>query len=101
MGRCRQWIGEFWMSALFEVDRFDIEQEIMQINTFAEIIKNYADMIYDGDITKSDMDSIHTTLHGFANLLDAHSDKMYTSHKKHYNLDMYSDKGMYGKDGML
>ena len=89
------------MSALFEVDRFDIEQEIMQINTFAEIIKNYADMIYDGDITKSDIDSIHTTLHGFANLLDAHSDKMYTSHKKHYNLDMYSDKGMYGKDGML
>ena len=100
------------MSALFEVDRFDIEQEIMQINTFAEIIKNYADMIYDGDITKSDMDSIHTTLHGFANLLDAHSDKMYTSHKKHYNLDMYSDKsyadywkthkkGMYRKDGML
>ena len=80
------------MSALFEVDRFDIESEILQISNFAEIIKNYADMVYDGNITQSDMDSIHTTLHGFANLLDAHADKMHESHIKHYSLDVYSDE---------
>tara|TARA_R110002167_G_scaffold183208_1_gene383644 strand:- start:38 stop:226 length:189 start_codon:yes stop_codon:yes gene_type:complete len=62
----------------------------MQIGHFATILKNYADMIYDGEITASDADSIHTSLQGFANLLDAHSDKMYESHKKHYNLDVYS-----------
>lgn len=78
------------MPALIPVDRFDIEQEIMQIGHFATILKNYADMIYDGEITSSDADSIHTSLQGFANLLDAHSDKMYESHKKHYNLDVYS-----------
>ena len=79
------------MPALIPVDRFDIEQEIMQIGHFATILKNYADMIYDGaGITSSDADSIHTSLHGFANLLDAHSDKMSESHKKHYNLDVYS-----------
>ena len=75
---------------LYEVDRFDIEQEIMQIGNFAEQIKNYADMIYDGEWTAKDPDSIHTTLHGFANLLDAHADKMNVSHKKHYRLDDYS-----------
>ena len=81
------------MPALIPVDRFDIEQEIMQIGHFATILKNYADMIYDGELTDtaaSDADSIHTSLQGFANLLDAHSDKMYESHKKHYNLSEYS-----------
>jgi hypothetical protein len=75
---------------LYEVDRFDIEQEIMQIGNFAELIKNYADMMYDGEWTPKDPDSVHTTLHGFANLLDAHADKMNQSHKKHYRLDDYS-----------
>ena len=53
-------------------------------------LKNYADMMYDGEWTAKDPDSIHTTLHGFANLLDAHADKMNVSHKKHYRLDDYS-----------
>ena len=77
------------MPALFKVDRFDIEQEIMQIGQFADIIKNYADMLYDGHRRQS-ADDIHATLHGFANLLEAHSDKMYESHKKHYSLNEYT-----------
>jgi hypothetical protein len=77
--------------ALFEVDRFDIESEIMEISNFSEILKNYADAIYDGEFTDYDSDSIHTTLHGFANLLIGHSEKMYRSHEKHYKLNAYSE----------
>ena len=77
---------------LFEVDRFDIEQEIMQIGNFVEILKNYADMIYDGEWTSNTQDDIHTTLHGFAHLLDAHADKMMHSHVKHYRLNQYKEK---------
>lgn len=78
-------------SALFEVDRFDIESEIIEIGNFAEILKNYADSVYDGEFTNTDLDSIHTTLHGFANLLDGHSEKMFNSHEKHYKLGVYND----------
>ena len=75
---------------LFDVSRFDIEQEIMQIGNFAEILKNYADMVYDGQWTSSSQDDIHTTLHGFAHLIDAHADKMMQSHVKHYRLNQYA-----------
>ena len=75
---------------LFDVSRFDIEQEIMQIGNFAEILKNYADMVYDGQWTSSSQDDIHTTLHGFAHLIDAHADKMMQSHIKHYRLNQYA-----------
>ena len=77
------------MTALFKPDRFDIEQEINQVGHFSDIIKNYADPLYDGR-RKQSMDDIHTTLHGFANLLEAHSETMYETHCKHYNLNEYS-----------
>lgn len=75
---------------VFDVTRFDIEQEIMQIGNFVEQLKNYADMVYDGQWTSSSADDIHTTLHGFAHLLDAHADKMMHSHIKHYRLNEYA-----------
>ena len=73
------------------ISRFDIEQEILQIGNFVEILRNYADMVYDGELTSSSQDDIHTTLHGFAHLLEAHSDKMRQSHKRHYKLDNWSE----------
>jgi|11BtaG_2_1085332.scaffolds.fasta_scaffold10203_2 hypothetical protein len=79
------------MPALFKPDRFDIEQEINEIGHFADIIKSYADMLYDGQRTQSS-DDIHTTLHGFANLLDSHSLKMHETHCKHYDLNQYARK---------
>ena len=77
---------------LFEVTRFDIEDEIMQITNYSEQLRNYADMVYDGTWVKNDEDSIHTTLHGFANLLEAHANKMNISHCKHYRLNEWGDK---------
>ena len=77
------------MSALFEKTRFDVEDEIIQLGSFSEMIKNYADMLYDGDWRQTE-DDVHTTLHGFANLIMAHSEKMLLTHKQHYKLDEYN-----------
>ena len=73
------------------VSRFDIEQEILQICNFVEILRNYADMVYEGEFTSGSQDDIHTTLQGFAHLLEAHSDKMMQSHKRHYKVDNWSE----------
>lgn len=77
---------------MFDVTRFDIEDEIMQICNYSEQLRNYADMVYDGQWVKDDLDSLHTTLHGFANMLEAHANKMNISHCKHYRLNEWSDK---------
>ena len=77
------------MAALFEKTRFDVEQEITELHSFSEMIKNYADMLYDGT-WKQTQDDIHTTLHGFANLLIAHCEKMMDTHCKHYELNQYA-----------
>ena len=79
----------------FDVSRCDIEQEIMEIGNFVTILKNYADMVYDGQWTSSSQDDIHTTLHGFAHLLDAHADKMMQSHCKHYRLNEWKENPDY------
>lgn len=75
---------------MFDVTRFDIEDEIMQICNYSEQLRNYADMVYDGQWVKDDLDSLHTTLHGFANMLEAHANKMNISHCKHYRLNEYA-----------
>jgi len=77
------------MAALFEKTRFDVEDEIMQIGNFSEMIKNYADMLYDGTWKQTE-DDVHTTLSGFANLLIGHSEKMMDTHCKHYELNQYA-----------
>ena len=77
------------MAALFEKTRFDVEQEIMELHSFATIIQNYANMLYDGEYEQSEDDG-HTTLSGFANLLISHSEMMMVTHCKHYKLNQYS-----------
>ena len=76
------------MTAFFEKTRFDVEEEITQLGNFSEMIKSYADMLYDGKWKQTE-DDVHTTLHGFANLLMAHSEKMMDTHCKHYELNEY------------
>ena len=77
------------MAALFEKTRFDVEQEIMELHSFATIIQNYANMLYDGEFKQTE-DDVHTTLSGFANLLISHSETMMDTHCKHYELNQYA-----------
>jgi len=90
------------MSALYEKTRFDVENEIMELHSFATIIQNYADMLYDGTWKQTE-DDVHTTLCGFANLLIGHSEKMMDTHCKHYELNEYAPpekKAMHKKMGI-
>ena len=78
------------MSALFKKDRFDVEQEIMELHSYAEMIRNFADQVYDGERAWS-QDDIHTTLHGLGNLLEAHADKMMDTHARVFELGRYTN----------
>jgi hypothetical protein len=71
----------------FEKTHHDVEQEIMEIGSFATILKNYADALYDGQYVSSSSDDIHTTLHGFAHLIDAHMDRMMDTHCRVHGLN--------------
>jgi hypothetical protein len=90
------------MKNLFEKTHHDVEQEIMEIGSFATILKNYADALYDGQYVSSSSDDIHTTLHGFAHLIDAHMDRMMDTHCRVYGLnknewnDNYEDNDTMG-----
>jgi len=77
------------MAALFEKTRFDMENEIMELHSFATIIQNYADMVYDGTWKQTE-DDVHTTLSGFANLLIGHSEKMMDTHCRVFELNQYA-----------
>lgn len=80
------------MKPLYGKTKYDVENEIWEISNFAEMIKNFADVLYDGDY-KYDQDDVHTTLHGVANLLIAHGEKMFLTHKKLHRLDEYKVEG--------
>jgi hypothetical protein len=77
------------MAALFKKTRFDVEQEIMELHSFADMIRTFADRVYDGERVWS-QDDIHTTLHGLSNLIEAHSDKMMDTHNRVFELGVYT-----------
>ena len=77
------------MTAFFKKDRFDVEQEISELHSFATIITNYADMLYDGTYKQTE-DDIHTSITGFANLLIGHSEKMMDTHCRVYEINQYA-----------
>tara|TARA_R110002153_G_scaffold219340_1_gene371766 strand:+ start:5296 stop:5583 length:288 start_codon:yes stop_codon:yes gene_type:complete len=86
-----QWGGGRMANPLFEKTHHDVEQEIMEIGSFATILKNYADALYDGKYVSSTSDDIHTTLHGFSHLIDAHMDRMMETHGKVHRLNEWSN----------
>lgn len=77
------------MTSLFEKTRFDEESDITQVHTFADMLRTYADVLYDSNLTQT-MDDIHTTLHGVANLIDAHGEKMMNTHCRVHKLNEWA-----------
>ena len=77
------------MTSLFEKTRFDEESDITQVHTFADMLRTYADVLYDSNLTQT-MDDIHTTLHGVANLIDAHGEKMMDTHCRVHKLNEWA-----------
>lgn len=77
-------------------DRFDLEQEILQIKGYADNIRMVAEKMIDGDydenydrIFPSNIDTYVNALEGLATLLDMHSDKMFDTMSQCFQLDSY------------
>ena len=69
-------------------DRFDLEQEIMQLVTFKEIIDNLAWRIMDAS-EPMDEDKIINTLLGLSEMIDTHNMKMMDTLAQAFSLSGY------------
>jgi hypothetical protein len=68
-------------------DRFDLENDIMAINIFAEHLKLISYGILENEITT---DEIVNAIEGVAQLLELHSNKTFDTFKQAFNLDEYN-----------
>ena len=69
-------------------DRFDLEQEIMQLVTFKEIIDNLAWRIMDASEPMEE-DKIINTLLGLSEMIDTHNIKMMDTLAQAFSLSGY------------
>lgn len=73
-------------------DRFDLEQEILQIKSYADNIRMTAERMIDDDHNGNiDIDFYWNALNGIAVLLDMHSDVMFDTMKQCFKLDSYNN----------
>ena len=71
-------------------DRFDLEQEILQIKSYADNIRMTSNRMIDDDQNESiDIDFYWNALNGIAVLLDMHSDVMFDTMQQCFQLDSY------------
>ena len=71
-------------------DRFDLEQEILQVKSYADNIRMTADrMINDDHDDNASIDFYWNALNGIAVLLDMHSDVMFDTMQQCFRLDSY------------
>lgn len=81
-------------------DRFDLEQEILQIKSYADNIRMTANRMIDDDQNESiDIDFYWNALNGVAVLLDMHSDVMFDTMQQCFKLDSYKDSLVEDNDG--
>lgn len=74
-------------------DRFDLEQEIMQIKNYSEDIRMVVEDLLNRQESISDIDTDKycNVLEGVATLLDMHSDKMFDTMSQCFKLDHYRE----------
>jgi len=73
-------------------DRFDLEQEILQIKSYADNIRMTAERMINDDQNESiNIDFYWNALNGIAVLLDMHSDVMFDTMQQCFKLDSYKD----------
>ena len=71
-------------------DRFDLEQEILQVKGYADNIRMTAErMINDDHDGNTNIDFYWNALNGIAVLLDMHSDVMFDTMQQCFQLDSY------------
>lgn len=74
-------------------DRFDLEQEIMQIKNYSEDIRMVVEDLLNcqESIDDIDTDKYCNVLEGVATLLDMHSDKMFDTMSQCFKIDNYRE----------
>jgi len=74
-------------------DRFDLEQEILQIKNYSEDIRMVVENLINNqyDSSNIDTDKYCNVLEGVATLLDMHSDKMFDTMSQCFKLDNYRE----------
>ena len=81
-------------------DRFDLEQEILQIKSYADNIRMTAERMINDDQNESiNIDFYWNALDGIAVLLDMHSDVMFDTMQQCFKLDSYKDSLAENNDG--
>ena len=81
-------------------DRFDLEQEILQIKSYADNIRMTAERMINDDQNESiNIDFYWNALNGIAVLLDMHSDVMFDTMQQCFQLDSYKDSLVEDNDG--
>jgi hypothetical protein len=81
-------------------DRFDLEQEILQVKSYADNIRMTAErMINDDHNGTIDIDFYWNALNGIAVLLDMHSDVMFDTMQQCFKLDSYKNSLMEDNNG--
>ena len=72
-------------------DRFNLEQEIMQIKNYSEDIRMVVENLINNqyDSSNIDVDKCCNVLEGVATLLDMHSDKMFDTMSQCFKIDHY------------
>lgn len=69
-------------------DRFDIESEISQLNTFSDMLNGLSASILDDKLSK---DQISTALDGLAIMIECHSNKMMDTLCQVFRLNNYKN----------
>lgn len=74
-------------------DRFDLEEEILQIKNYSEDIRMVVENLINNqyDSSNIDVDKYCNVLEGVATLLDMHSDKMFDTISQCFRLDNYKE----------
>lgn len=81
-------------------DRFDLEQELLQIKSYADNIRMTAErMINDDHDGNVNIDFYWNALNGIAVLLDMHSDVLFDTMQQCFKLDSYKDSLLEHNDG--
>lgn len=81
-------------------DRFDLEQELLRIKSYADNIRMTVNRMINDDQNESiDIDFYWNALNGIAALMDMHSDVMFDTMQQCFKLDSYKDSLVEDNDG--
>lgn len=74
-------------------DRFDLENEIMRLHTFAEDINDISNFLRDSENVDDKLcDKVTNALNGISSILSLHTDKLMDTMCQCFKLDEYRDR---------